>query len=85
MNLEQSLIWFRKHIDELKAQGRANGEIETAVKFDKWLRELCRYRLFMSEFRREIELTPQKSKEELLAFIDEEVEDWRLGKKDIIE
>ena len=85
MNLEQSLIWFTKHIDELKAQGRANGEIQTAQKFDKWLRELYRYRLFMSEFRREIELTPQKSKEDLLAFIDEEVEEWQLRKEDIIE
>lgn len=35
-------------------------------------------KLFLSEYQREIELTPQKSKAEQIKLLKEEIMDWRL-------
>ncbi len=79
MNLEQTIMWLENQIEKLKKENAPEGQIKTYLKFLLWLDELMRYRLFMSEFTREIELTEQKSKEELLKLIAEEARDWRLN------
>ena len=79
MTLEQTIIWLTNEIEKLKKENAPEKQIETYLKFSLWLDELMRYRLFMSEFTREIELTEQKSKEELLKLIADEVKDWRLN------
>lgn len=81
MTLEQTIIWLTNQIEKLKEENAPENQIETYLKFSLWLDELMRYRLFLSEFTREIELTEQKSKEELLKLIADEAKDWRL--KDI--
>lgn len=79
MNLEQTIIWLSNHIEKLKKENAPELQIKTYLKFLSWFDELMRYRLFMSEFTREIELTEQKSKEELLKLIADEARDWRLN------
>lgn len=79
MNLEQTILWLQKKIEKLKKENAPEGQIKTYLKILLWLDELMRYRLFMSEFTREIELTEQKSKEELLKLIADEARDWRLN------
>ena len=79
MTLEQSIIWLTNQIEKLKKENASEGQIKTYLKFQLWLDELLRYRLFLSEFTREIELTEQKSKEELLELIADEARDWRLN------
>jgi len=79
MTLEQSIIWLTNQIEKLKKENAPEGQIKTYLKFQLWLDELLRYRLFLSEFTREIELTEQKSKEELLELIADEARDWRLN------
>lgn len=79
MTLEQTVIWLAEQIEKLKEENAPEKQIETYLKFSLWLDELMRYRLFMSEFTREIELTEQKSKEELLKLIADEAKDWRLN------
>lgn len=79
MNLEQSIIWLTNQVEKLKKENAPEAQIKTYLKFQLWLDELLRYRLFLSEFTREIELTEQKSKEELLKLIADEARDWRLN------
>lgn len=79
MTLEQSIIWLTNQIEKLKKENAPELQIKTYLKFQLWLDELLRYRLFLSEFTREIELTEQKSKEELLELIADEARDWRLN------
>lgn len=79
MNLEQSIIWLTNQVEKLKKENAPEAQIKTYLKFQLWLDELMRYRLFLSEFTREIELTEQKSKEELLKLIADEARDWRLN------
>ena len=79
MNLEQSIIWLTNQVEKLKKENAPEALIEAYLKFELWLSELLRYRLFLSEFTREIELTEQKSKEELLKLIADEARDWRLN------
>lgn len=79
MTLEESIIWLADQIEKLKKENAPELEIETYSKFHAWFDELSRYRLFLSEFTREIELTEQKSKEELLELIADEARDWRLN------
>lgn len=79
MNLEQSIIWLTNQVEKLKKENAPEEQIKTYLKFQLWLDELMRYRLFLSEFTREIELTEQKSKEELLKLIADEARDWRLN------
>lgn len=85
MNLEQTIRWFTLHIDELKEQKADPKHIETAQKFLFWMSELNRYRLFMSEYQREIELTPEKNKKEQLQLLNDEIKDWNLDKDSVIE
>ncbi len=79
MNLEQSIIWLTNQVEKLKKENAPEAQIKTYLKFQLWLDELMRYRLFLSEFTREIELTEQKSKQELLTLIADEARDWRLN------
>ena len=79
MTLEESIIWLADQIEKLKKENAPELQIETYLKFHAWLDELLRYRLFLSEFTREIELTEQKSKEELLELIADEAREWRLN------
>lgn len=79
MNLEQSIIWLTNQVEKLKKESAPEGQIITYLKFQLWLDELLRYRLFLSEFIREIELTEQKTKEELLELIADEARDWGLN------
>lgn len=78
MNLEESIIWLSNQIEKLKKENAPEGQIKTYLKYLLWLDELMRYRLFMSEFIREIELTEPKSKQELLKLIADEARDWSL-------
>lgn len=82
MNLEQSIIFIHKQVETLKEQKEVNEtQVNFYQKFECWLSELLRYRLFLSEFTNEIELSKECnfSQEWLLDFIHEEVEDWRLN------
>ena len=79
MNLEESIIWLTKQVEKLEKENATEAQIKTYLKFQLWLDELMRYRLFLSEFTREIELTEQKTKEELLELIAEEAIDWILN------
>lgn len=80
MNLDQSVMWIKGEIEKLKKTRVPNiSQIRTYQKYHSWLSELSRYRLMWSEIRQEIELTEPKTKEELLKFLDEEFEDWKLN------
>lgn len=79
MTLEQTIIWLTNQIAKLKEENSPEEQIEAYLTFQLWLDELMRYRLFLSEFTREIELTKQKSKKELLKLIADEARDWRLN------
>lgn len=78
MNLEEIIRWMKDRTNTLEKEGRPLGEQIVNAKFACWLDELQRYRLFLSEYQREIELTPQKSKAEQIKLLKEEIKDWRL-------
>lgn len=78
MNLEESIKWMKDRTETLKKEERPLEEQIVNAKFACWLDELQRYRLFLSEYQREIELTPQKSKAEQIKLLNEEIKDWRL-------
>lgn len=78
MNLEESIIWMRNRQKDLEAEDRPIQEQITNAKFTCWLDELQRYRLFLSEYQRELELTPEKNKSEQIKLLEEEIKDWRL-------
>lgn len=78
MNLEESIIWMKNRQKDLEAEDRPIGEQITNAKFACWLDELQRYRLFLSEYQREIEMTPQKNKAEQIKLLKDEIKDWRL-------
>lgn len=78
MNLEESVRWFKDRASMLEKEDHPLGEQITNAKFACWLDELQRYRLFLSEYQREIELTPQKNKAEQIKLLKEEIEEWRL-------
>lgn len=79
MNLAQSIEWLEGELEKIKRQKVSSiPQIRTYEKYHSWLKELFRYRLMWSEIRREIELTEPKSKDELMKFLDEEFEDWKL-------
>lgn len=79
ITLEQTITWLTNIIEKLKKENAPDLQIKTYLKVLSWLDELLRYRLFLSEFTREIELTEQKSKEELLKLIADEAREWRLN------
>lgn len=79
MNLEQSIMWLTSETEKLKKA--AVPEIKKILVYRKylsWMNELLRWRLFYSEVRRELELT-EFEQEDLLKFLDEEYEEWRLN------
>jgi len=79
MNLEQSIMWLTGETEKLKKA--AVPEIKKILVYQKylsWMNELLRWRLFYSEVRRELELN-EFEQEELLKFLDEEYEEWRLN------
>lgn len=50
MNLEESLVWFKIRTKELEEE-EASIEVQTTnAKFARWLDELHRHRLFLSEY-----------------------------------
>lgn len=67
MNLNQTVEWLKKETNRIEAEKAPQAQIN-AYNILAWLCELMRYRLFLSEFTREIELTEQKSKEDLLNY-----------------
>ena len=81
MTLIQMTQFTREEIKRLKQEQNPDAKrIETNEQLLSWLDELFRFRLFLSEFTREIQYLDesQLDKEWLLNFIDGEVEDWRL-------
>lgn len=78
MNLEESIRWMKDRAKTLEKEERPLEERIANAKFACWLDELQRYRLFLSEYQREIELTPQKNKAEQIKLLKEEIKDWRL-------
>lgn len=78
MNLEESIRWMKDRTKALQKEERPLGEQIVNAKFACWLDELQRYRLFLSEYQREIELTPQKNKAEQIKLLKDEIKDWRL-------
>lgn len=80
MNLEQSIMWLTSETEKLKKAAVPEiKKIRVYQKYLSWMKECLRWRLFYSEVRRELELTEPKSKEELLKFLEEEYEEWRLN------
>lgn len=78
MNLEESISWMKDRAKALEKGERPLGEQIVNAKFACWLDELQRYRLFLSEYQREIELTPEKNKAEQIKLLKDEIKDWRL-------
>ena len=78
MNLEESASWMKDRAKALEKEGRPLGEQIINAKLACWLDELQRYRLFLSEYQREIELTPEKNKAEQIKLLKDEIKDWRL-------
>ena len=78
MNLEESVRWMKDRAAILKEEERPLLEQITNAKFACWLDELQRYRYFLSEYQREIELTPQKNKAEQIKLLKDEIKDWKL-------
>lgn len=78
MNLEESIKWLKDRTKALEKEERPLEEQNVNAKFACWLDELQRYRLFLSEYQREIELTPQKNKAEQIKLLKEEIEEWKL-------
>lgn len=78
MNLEESIRWMKDRTKALEKEERPLEEQIVNAKFACWLDELQRYRLFLSEYQREIELTPEKNKAEQIKLLKEEIKDWRL-------
>lgn len=82
MNLEESVVWFKIRTKELEEEG-ASIEVQTAnAKFACWLDELRRYRLFLSEYQRELEMTPEKNKAEQIKLLKDEIKDWQLMERE---
>ncbi|MBQ1781908.1 MAG: hypothetical protein II003_03565 [Methanobrevibacter sp.] len=81
MNLEESVRWMKDRAAILKEEERPLLEQITNAKFACWLDELQRYRLFLSEYQREIELTPEKNKAEQIKLLKDEIKDWRLEER----
>ena len=80
MNLEQSIQWINKRIEELESKEAPPAQIQSYKKFASWLEELLRYRLFYSEVLNEIDQSENDffTKERLVKFLEEEHEEWRL-------
>jgi hypothetical protein len=78
MNLQESISWMKDRAKALEKEERPLGEQIVNAKIACWLDELQRYRLFLSEYQREIELTPEKNKAEQIKFLKDEIKDWRL-------
>lgn len=80
MNLEDTIEWMERRIENEKASGAPKGQIKSDEKIVLWLKELLRYRLFYSEYHREIHLSKKNrfTKQEILDLLDGECEDWRL-------
>lgn len=81
MNLEESISWMKDRAKALEKEERPLGEQIVNAKFVCWLDELQRYRLFLSEYQREIELTPEKNKAEQIKLLKDEIKDWRLTER----
>lgn len=82
MNLEESLVWFKIRTKELEEE-EASIEVQTTnAKFASWLDELHRYRLFLSEYQRELEMTPEKNKAEQIKLLKDEIKDWKLMERE---
>lgn len=81
MNLEECLEHFRKRTSELKQNKAPEGKILMTHIMAEWLDELLRYRLFLSEYKREIAMTPEKNKAEQIKLLKDEIEDWRLEER----
>lgn len=78
MNLEESVVWFKIRTKELEEEEAPIEAQKTNAKFACWLDELLRYRLFLSEYQRELKMTPEKNKAEQIKLLKDEIEDWRL-------
>lgn len=81
MNLEECLEYYKKRTNELKQNGAPEGKIVMSYILSEWLDELLRYRLFLSEYKREIAMTPEKNKAEQIKLLKDEIEDWRLEER----
>lgn len=76
MNLEQTINFIKDMIEK-------SDDVAAARSYQKildWLNELLRFRLFLSEYENEYVLTNKKwhKNEEVLAFLRDEIADWRL-------
>ena len=78
MNLQESISWMKDRAKALEKEERPLGKQIANAKIACWLDELQRYRLFLSEYQREIELTPEKNKAEQIKLLKDEIKDWRL-------
>lgn len=80
MNLENTIEWMERRIKNLEESGASKRQIKSDEKMCSWLKELLRYRLFYSEYHREIHLSKKNTftKKEILDLLDSECDDWRL-------
>lgn len=76
MNLGQTINFIKGMIKESDDAAAAR----SYQKILDWLNELLRFRLFLSEYENEYVLTNKKwhKNEEVLAFLRDEIADWRL-------
>lgn len=72
------IVWLIIRTKELEEEEAPIKVQKTNAKFASWLDELLRYRLFLSEYQRELEMTPEKNKAEQIKLLKDEIEDWRL-------
>lgn len=78
MNLEEVIVLLKVRAKELEEKEAPILEQNTNAKVAGWLDELLRYRLFLSEYQRELEMTPEKNKAEQIKLLKDEIKDWQL-------